>query len=679
MSGAQQAIEAFIEGRTDFQGLQRRLKKTLGHDVELIHSLIGDLEGRRDEGLLTPALFNIIESELHRQVEREVAEDTLPEAMPAVSLQHDDTHPEKTLPGFSGTGTEVIRRAPGRSQPAEITADLSPPAEAADAPRPAAQPVRARSPERPPGARLFQGRQALREGDLLAGRYQLEATLGRGGLGIVYRAVDERRGGGGDQASVAIKVLRPEYIGNDDARRMLEHEADQARRLSHPNIIKVFDYDRDGEVWFITMELLRGERLKTMLARRHPEPLSGSDARRIIRAAADGLAHAHRRGIVHGDIKPSNIFVPNSGDVRLMDFGQACGGDAGASPMPARTPAYCSPERLGGNGPSTRDDVFALGCVAYEALTGHHPFARLAADEARARRMKLKRPAGVTGDEWKALAGALAFAAESRPADASEFARRFFRGETGSKPAPEPGGAGTMALLGAIALGGVLGYLLSVLVPADAWLPVRGSDAPRLEATAPDSDSPVIDSAPEPGAGRGDGETEWVAPPELATVEIQSEAAPAGNAADAPAAGEPGPDPDARPASPDPASTVSPPVSAVVSGPGTISLAVEELRLSESDGVAVVDFIRSGGTEGSVAVSYRTIPVTADELSDYAGVSWTEVRFAPGQESARQFVPLVGDSLAERTENFVVEISRPRDGAALGAVTRMRIVIVDDD
>ncbi len=464
MSGAQQAVEAFIEGRIDFQGLQRKLEKTLGHDVERIHSLIGDLEGRRDEGHLTPALFNIIESELRRQAEQEVAEDTLPEAMPAITLQHDDTRPEQTLPGHSATATEVIRAAVKGSHPAEITADLSPPGGAEEpAPPQTAAPAPARSAERPPGARLFQGRQALREGDLLAGRYQLEATLGRGGLGIVYRAVDERRGPESDQPSVAIKVLRPEYIGNDDARRMLAHEAEQARRLSHPNIVKVFDFDRDGEVWFITMELLRGERLKTMLARRHPEPLSGSDARRIIRGAAEGLAHAHQQGVVHGDVKPSNLFVPNAGEVRLMDFGQAVG-DTGASPMPARTPAYCSPQRLGGEGPSPRDDVFALGCVAYETLTGHHPFNRLAADEARARRMKLKRPAGVTGDEWKALSAALAFAAESRPANAAEFARRFFGGQQGRPASAESGGPGTMALLGAIALGAVLGYLLGPLI-----------------------------------------------------------------------------------------------------------------------------------------------------------------------------------------------------------------------
>ena len=677
MSGAQQAIEAFIEGRIDFQDLQRTLETTLGHDVERVHSLIGDLEGRRDEGLLTPALFNIVESALRRQAEQEVADETLPDAMPAVTLQYDDTRPEKTLPGFSGTSTEVIQPVSKGAHPAEITADLAPPRETRNPAPPARGPEPARSPERPPGARLFQGRQALREGDLLAGRYQLEATLGRGGLGIVYRAVDELRGTDTDQRGVAIKVLRPEYIGNDSARRMLEHEADQARRLSHPNIIKVFDYDRDGEVWFITMELLRGERLKTMLARRHPEPLSGSEARRIIRAAANGLAHAHQRGIVHGDVKPSNIFVPNSGDVRLMDFGQAAavaGGDAGASPMPARTPAYCSPERLGGEGPSTRDDVFALGCVAYEALTGHHPFARLAADEARARRMKLKRPAGVSGDEWRALSASLAFAAESRPADAAEFARRFFGGGR-EKPSTERAGAGTMALLGAIALGAVLGYLLGVLVPADAWLPVRGGSTARLETPAADPGSSQINPAPEPAAAPAGEETEWVAPPALATVEIQSEAGSTEMSPGAPA--EAGPEDSA--ADEEAVTEPPPPVSVAVSGPGTIGLAQEEIRLSESDGVAVVDFLRSGGTEGSVAVSYRTIPVTADELSDYAGVDWTEVRFAPGQETARQFVPLVGDSLSERTENFVVEIGRPQDGAELGAVTRMRIVILDDD
>ncbi len=690
MSGAQQAVEAFIEGRIDFQGLQRELERTLGRDVELAFSLIGDLEGRRDEGQLSPALFNIVETEIRRQSAQEVQEHTLPEAMPAVVLQHDDTHPERTAPGFSGT--VVFAGAPTAGGPAEITADLGPaagatagPAEATDAMVAPASPTAS---PRPPGARLFQGRQALREGDLLAGRYQLEATLGRGGLGIVYRAVDERRDPASDQNSVAIKVLRPEYIGTEDGRRMLEHEADQTRRLSHPNIVRIFDFDRDGEVWFITMELLRGERLKTLLARRHPEPPSGSEARRIIRAAAEGLAHAHARGVVHGDIKPSNIFVPNSGDIRLMDFGQAASidEDGAGAPVPARTAAYASPQKLAGEGPSARDDVFALGCVAYETLTGRHPFNRLAADEARARRMKLKRPSGLTGDEWRALSAALAFSADSRPASARHFANAFFGGPADTA---EDSGAGTGSVLGAIVLGAVLGYLLGILVPAGSWLPI----GPRSAAEAPTGASTLdggesspggsaISSAvqPESGTQASQDSPEWVAPPALATVEIDADGStPAETTAGDTAAPDAGLEDVELPDEGDAAPSTAEPVAAVLAGPGRISLTAETSRLQESDGVAVVDLVRADGTEGAVTISYRTLPDSASEQTDYAGVDWTEVRFEPGQETARQFVPLVSDSLAEGDESFVIEIGRPANGATLGPVTRMRVTIVDDD
>ena len=694
MSGAQQAVEAFIEGRIVFQGLQRELERTLGGDVELAFSLIGDLEGRRDEGRLSSALFNIIETEIRRQSAQEVREHTLPEAMPAVVLQHDDTHPERTSPGF--TGTVVLGDSPARGGPAEITADLGPAAEpaakaAAGVPKSseAVPPPASRSAsQRLPEARLFQGRQALREGDLLAGRYQLEATLGRGGLGIVYRAVDERRDPDSDQNSVAIKVLRPEHIGTEDGRRMLEHEADQTRRLSHPNVIRIFDFDRDGEVWFITMELLRGERLKTLLARRHPEPLSGSEARRIIRAAADGLAHAHGRGVIHGDVKPSNIFVPNSGDVRLMDFGQAASVDpAGSSaPVPARTAAYASPQKLAGQGPSARDDVFALGCVAYEVLTGQHPFNRMAADEARARRMKLKRPPGLSGSEWKALSAALAFSAESRPATAAEFATAFFGS---SRDVAEDSGAGTGAVLGAIVLGAVLGYLLGILVPAQSWLPIgsRSPSEPPAQAEtetpgAPGTGGPSGPQGPQPEPGRQStaDSPEWVAPPALATVEIDAEGStPAETPAGSPAAPDGGLEDVELPDDETTAAPAAAPVAAAVAGPGRISLAAEATRLQESDGVAVVDLVRTDGFEGAVAISYRTLPDSASEQTDYAGADWTEVRFESGQETARQFVPLVSDSLAESDESFVIEIGRPANGVALGPITRMRVTIADDD
>ena len=191
--------------------------------------------------------------------------------------------------------------------------------------------------------------------------------------------------------------------------------------------------------------------------------------------------------------------------------------------------------------------------------------ARLA-DEARARRMKLKRPAGVTGEEWRALSAALAFSSESRPANAGEFARRFFGGDKGRASA-EPRGPGTTGLLAAMALGGLLGYLLGILVPAHTWLPVRGGDEARLAPPSADPVSPQSDPAAESGAVPGGTEAEWVAPPTLATVEIQTGADRAAEAPETTAAEEAAPDDGAAgdAAAADPAPPVSPPVPAAVS------------------------------------------------------------------------------------------------------------------
>src|SRR5690606_24476346 len=147
-------------------------------------------------------------------------------------------------------------------------------------------------------------------GDVLRGRYELLAVLGRSGDGIVYQAVDRHRAHLASEArQVAIKVLAGNYARAPESLARLEREFHQAQSLSHPNVVRIFDLDRDGDTYFIVMELLQGELLSELKTRLRGQPMQQQHALAIISAVGAALAHAHRRGIVHGDLRPDNIML----------------------------------------------------------------------------------------------------------------------------------------------------------------------------------------------------------------------------------------------------------------------------------------------------------------------------------------------------------------------------------
>ncbi len=207
------------------------------------------------------------------------------------------------------------------------------------------------------------------------GRYEIEAELGRGMMGVVYQARDPELG-----RTVALKTVSLAFAvseGDRDAfnTRFLE-EARIAARLSHPGIVVVHEVGRDAETdtLYIALEHLRGRTLAD--AAGAGRALPWRDALRIAARVARALQHAHAHGIVHRDIKPANIMVLDSGDAKVLDFGVA---KAPASQLTATgqffgTPAYMSPEQAGGAPLDGRSDVFSLGCVLYLALTGRRPF-----------------------------------------------------------------------------------------------------------------------------------------------------------------------------------------------------------------------------------------------------------------------------------------------------------------
>lgn len=211
----------------------------------------------------------------------------------------------------------------------------------------------------------------MTEAIILSNRYRLEERLGSGGMSIVYRAHDLML-----ERTVAIKLLRKDYSNNPQFRQQFRQEAKAAASLSHPNIVTVHDFGLDSNQLFIIMEYVPGNDLKSLLRKKGKIDLAVS-VDLMIQACA-GIGYAHRAGLVHCDIKPQNMLVTPDMHLKVVDFGIA---RALASISPDEktevvwgSPHYFSPEQAAGNAPSPASDVYSLGIVLYEMLTGELPF-----------------------------------------------------------------------------------------------------------------------------------------------------------------------------------------------------------------------------------------------------------------------------------------------------------------
>lgn len=297
------------------------------------------------------------------------------------------------------------------------------------------------------------GIESLLIGRTLGGRYRIEEVIGRGGMGAVYRAVDERLG-----RQVALKVITVGGAGDAEARERLRarffREARSAAALPHhPNVVPVYDYGSDEELGldYLVMELLRGADLATRLARSGVLPLSA--ALKILIEAARGLAVGHRQGLIHRDVKPGNVFLTETHSqdvqVRVVDFGIAKLADDddtlaqltqdGRVP---HSPAYASPEQLRGlTQLTTASDVFSLGALGFQLLTGERPFT-----ESDRNRMSLGMPVDIPSVRSRnpavpasvdtVIRRALAFDAEQRYADAGEMGSELERAMRSMGDAP---------------------------------------------------------------------------------------------------------------------------------------------------------------------------------------------------------------------------------------------------
>ncbi len=205
---------------------------------------------------------------------------------------------------------------------------------------------------------------------LIAGRYSLEAEVGRGGMGVVWRGEDQVLG-----REVALKRIGASHGDASLDLARAEREARLAASLNHPHVVAVFDLVSDGDEQWLVMEYVPSTTLAQLV--RQSGPLSPDAAANVLRQAADALAAAHRAGIVHRDVKPSNILVTPHGQVKLSDFGIArASADATLTQtgMVTGSPAYLSPEVAMGRPATPASDVWALGATLYHALTGQPPY-----------------------------------------------------------------------------------------------------------------------------------------------------------------------------------------------------------------------------------------------------------------------------------------------------------------
>jgi serine/threonine protein kinase len=368
-------------------------------------------------------------------------------------------------------------------------------------------------------------------GRVLRDRYVLIHRLGSGGKGEVFKALDLYRANLPEaQQYVAIKILHETAVDREEQLANLRREFYCTQMLSHRNIINVFELDRDGELDFFTMEYLEGERLSRVMTRLQPSPISRPQAWAIIREIGAAVECAHAHNVAHADLKPHNIMITDSGEVRVLDFGSARISQQqspAGQPLPkdvfaSVTPAYACCELLEGRVPDLRDDIYALACLSYELLAGTHPFQRRRATEARDFAIVPKRPPALSGRQWRALTMGLSWHRGGRSIAVSAWLKKLNPGRGAGtvprardiasaplKPEPRRFGAAALCAVLVVAVGvwaavahrpGVKGAMNGGVSSVAASAPLNTVSAPSRTLAGPQPASPTVPAVPATGA-----------------------------------------------------------------------------------------------------------------------------------------------------------------------------------
>jgi serine/threonine protein kinase len=478
-------------------------------------------------------------------------------------------------------------------------------------------------------------------GDVLSGRYVIEGQLGSGGMGTVYKALDRARIGHVEaRAHVAVKVLHAQTRDLPGVLSKLRQEFYCAQALSHPSVVKVYELDVEQEFPFFTMELIDGEILPKVMQRFHPLPLPRDYAWAVIREVGAGLKHAHDRRVLHGDIKPQNIMVTNSGEVRILDFGRS--GDS----TTAMTPAYASCELLEGRTLDPRDDLYALACLSYELLAGEHPFQQRRSTDARAAKMTPRRPAGLSGRQWKALSAGLAWNRENRPQSVRGWLGQLQIGNDPLGPVPLRPEAKAVPFLKSKVTYTLIALTAAALVCGISWAVLSRPKLPAAVIEAADSNVP---SAPLNVAS--------------ALAEVSRDEAEAAEEAPPPSNVNQG-----RPVA---AASAARPIDR------TERISVESATYPIRAGAkfAEVRVHRSSGSKSATSFDWWTEPGAALADTDYVPQAPTTTFFPAGKHMVSVFIKLLPNSSRKHTEVFYVVLGNPSAGTALGGVSKAAVAL----
>jgi serine/threonine protein kinase len=504
---------------------------------------------------------------------------------------------------------------------------------------------------------------------------------------------------------VALKVLH-EQASNQVAE--LRREFQHLQSLTHPNIVRAHEYDRDGDVAFFTMEYLSGLSLGRVLSSRAPSPLEQPHARAIIRDIAAALAHAHTHGVVHGDLNPANIFITNGGELRVLDFGAAHNPPAGAPPLEhtgeeqtsVAAPRFASCQLLEGALTDARDDLYSFACISYLLLAGKHPFGDRTAVEARDRRLRPARPPGLSRREWHTLRSGLAFDRERRPADVAIWSKGLEQRETVPRLPLLPALLNASAPVGRSQRASALLFAVLALTAAGWWASrhVDSIDGAAGQAASDASAAfakvssaiggfwnelgrsgnnavPSSPGEPQPPAATA---TTPATPTESAPAQPSDQAHAKGQSL-APVAASTA-RADSRPARSHAGEMSS--SSGVASGTGSrprIELAADTIEVPLADPAARILVRRTGSTRGEVSFSWWTEAGTAKPGQDFMLVAPREERIEDGKSSASLFVPVVADATRRRSKSFYVVINNPSAEASLGKRTLTMVTIPASD